>query len=198
MKYTLYKPNSKNSGSAFSFDLTNDRNNKPVLFVSMIQQYSWNDSTKNGSFKENAKNPEKSATIMLNETEAGEFLSSFKVRIPYVAFHKREDSSTIIKLNPWDKKRKVKEKGEDSFYTTPAWGLSVSKNSSQLFQLPIEGGEAEALSELLKAYIGKVFEFNSNAYKRDDSKKQYQSPQSQNNPPKKQYKEDLEEDDVPF
>ena len=195
MKYTLYKPNSKNSGSAFSFDLTNDRNDKPVLFVSMIQQYSWNDSTKNGSFKENAKNQEKSATIMLNETEAGEFLSSFKVRIPYVAFHKREDSSTIIKLNPWDKKRKIKEKGEDSFYTTPAWGLSVSRNSSQLFQLPIEGGEAEALSELLKAYIRKVFEFNSNSYKKDDYKKQYSSPKPQSQTAKK---EEPEEDDVPF
>ena len=195
MKYTLYKPNSKNTGAAFSFDLAKDRKGKPVLFVSMIQQYSWNDSTKNGSFRENAKNPEKSATIMLNETEAGEFLSSFKVRVPYIAFHKREDSSTIIKLTPWDKSRKIKEQGGDKMYTTPAWGLSVSKNSSQLFKLPIEGGEVEALSELLKAYISRVFEFNAESYKREDTPKQYQSPKKQNEPKAQEIEE---EDDVPF
>jgi len=195
MKYTLYKPNSKNTGSAFSFDLTKDKNGKPVLFVSMIQQYSWNESTKNGSFKENSKNPEKSATIMLNETEAGEFLSSFKVRIPYIAFHKKNDSTTIIKLNPWDKTRKIKEQEGDSTYKTPAWGLSVNKNSSQSFRLPIEGGEAEALSELLKAYIAQVFEFNANSYKRDDSQPRNQTPKKQYEPKAQEFEE---EDDVPF
>ena len=78
MNFTLYKPNSKNQGSAFSFSINKGKNDKPVLFVSMIQQYSWNDSRKTGSFKENAKNPEKSATTALSLIEAGEILSSFK------------------------------------------------------------------------------------------------------------------------
>ena len=52
MKFTLYKPNAKNTGSAFTFDSTKDRNGKPVLFVSMILQHSWNDEQKTGSFKE--------------------------------------------------------------------------------------------------------------------------------------------------
>ena len=58
MKHTLYKPNSKNTGAAFSFDSVKDRDGRNVLFVSMIQQYSWDDNKKNGSIKENAKNPE--------------------------------------------------------------------------------------------------------------------------------------------
>ena len=70
MKFTLYKPNSKNTGSAFSFDLTKDKKENSVLYVSMIQQHSWNDQSKNGSFKENAKNPEKSGTIKFSPTEA--------------------------------------------------------------------------------------------------------------------------------
>lgn len=197
MKYTLYKPNSKNTGAAFSFDLVNDRNNKPVLFISMIQQYSWNDSAKTGSFKENAKNPEKSATIKLTENEAGEFLSSFKTRIPYVAFHKKDDSTTIIKLSPWDKARKVKEQGGDKSFDTPAWGFSVSKDSSKVFKLPIEAGEAEVLAELFKAYIAKVLESNGQSYKQEDApRKQYE-----NKAPKKEYqqkKEVAEEEDVPF
>ena len=64
-----YKPNSKNQGAAFSFSINKGKNDKPVLFVSMIQQYSWNDSRKTGSFKENAKNPEKSATTALSLIE---------------------------------------------------------------------------------------------------------------------------------
>jgi hypothetical protein len=201
MKYTLYKPNSKNTGAAFSFDLVNDRNNKPVLFVSMIQQHSWNDSAKTGSFKENAKNPEKSATIKLTENEAGEFLSSFKTRIPYVAFHKKDDSTTIIKLTPWDKARKVKEQNGEQSFNTPAWGFSVSKNSSQLFKLPIEAGEAEVLSELFRVYITKVLESSGNEYKKEDRPQQYQKKA-----PRKEYQEkstaavvaESEEDDVPF
>ena len=53
-------PNSKNTGAAFSFDLAKDKKGNAVMYVSMIQQHSWNDKTKSGSFKENAKNPEKS------------------------------------------------------------------------------------------------------------------------------------------
>ena len=79
MNFTLYKPNSKNQGSAFSFSINKGKNDKPVLFVSKIQQYSWNDSRKTGSFKENAKNPEKSATTALSLIEAGEILSSFNL-----------------------------------------------------------------------------------------------------------------------
>lgn len=195
MKYTLYKPNSKNTGAAFSFDLVNDRNNKPVLFVSMIQQYSWNDSTKNGSFKENAKNPDKSATIKLTEAEAGEFLSSFKTRIPYVAFHKKDDSTTIIKLSPWDKQRKVKEQGGEQSFDSPAWGLSVSKDSSKIFKLPIEAGEAEVLAELFKAYINKVLVSSGQDYKREDRPQQEYQKKTQ--PYQKKAAEVIEED-VPF
>ena len=72
MNFTIYKPNPKSTGAAFSFQLTKDNKNKAILYVSMIQQYSWNDKSKNGSFKENAKNPEKSATMKLAANEAGE------------------------------------------------------------------------------------------------------------------------------
>ena len=56
--------------------------------------------------KENAKNSEKSGTIKLSPTEAGEVLSSFKTRIPFLAFHRSGEDTTIIKFTPWDKKKK--------------------------------------------------------------------------------------------
>ena len=133
MKFTLYKPNSKNTGAAFSFDLAKDKKGNAVMYVSMIQQHSWNDKTKSGSFKENAKNPEKSGTIKLSANEAGEVLSSFKTRIPFVAFHRRNDDTTIIKFTPWDKKRKIMGKDGDTWHETPAFGVSVTRNSSMTF-----------------------------------------------------------------
>lgn len=192
MKYTLYKPNSKNSGAAFSFDSVKDKDGRNVLFVSMIQQYSWDEKKKNGSFKENAKNPEKSATIMLSFNEAGEFISSFKTRVPYVAFHKRNDETTIIKLTPWDKKRKVINQDGEEWHETPAWGLSVTKNSSQTFKLPIEAGESVVLEELLKSYIKECLSANSSQYSNNNS------GDTKEKKPKFNKQEDPLEEDVPF
>jgi hypothetical protein len=192
MKYTLYKPNSKNTGAAFSFDSVKDKDGRNVLFVSMIQQYSWDDKKKNGSFKENAKNPDKSATIMLSFNEAGEFISSFKTRTPYVTFHKRNDETTIIKLTPWDKKRKILNQDGEEWHETQAWGISVTKNSSQTFKLPIEAGEAVVLEELLKSYIKECLLSNSNQYSNNAETK------TNNAKPKFKKQEDSLEEDVPF
>jgi|TARA_Y100000004_G_scaffold13674_1_gene14599 hypothetical protein len=186
MKFTLYKPNSKNTGSAFSFDLAKDKKGNAVMYVSMIQQHSWNDKTKSGSFKENAKNPEKSGTIKLSANEAGEVLSSFKTRIPFVAFHRRNDDTTIIKFTPWDKKRKIMGKDGDTWHETPAFGVSVTRNSSMTFKLPLEAGETEVLSELLKKYILESFVV-ADAYKPQTSKEESQEVTS-----------DIEDSDVPF
>jgi hypothetical protein len=193
MKYTLYKPNSKNSGAAFSFDSVTDKNGKLVMFVSMIQQHSWDDKKKNGSFKENAKNPDKSATIMLSFNEAGEFISSFKSRIPFVAFHKKNDDTTIIKLTPWDKKRKIVGQDGEQWLETPAWGLSVTRNSSQTFNLPIESGESVVLEQLFKNHIDECLIANSTEY----SNNQKTLPRNKVELPKKEQKSD-QEDDVPF
>jgi hypothetical protein len=192
MKFTLYKPNSKNTGAAFSFEAGKSKNGDIALYVSMIQQYGWNDVTKNGSFKENAKNPEKSASIKLSVIEAGEFLSSFKTRIPYVAFHKSKDDTTIIKLTPWDKVKKVKEQDGEKSYTTPAFGLNVSRNSNQTFRIPLEAGETEVLAQFLENYIKSSFDF---------VKREQESMYSGNYTPKKEYvkKPQAEpEEDAPF
>jgi|TARA_R100001460_G_scaffold17878_2_gene38092 hypothetical protein len=199
MKFTLYKPNSKNTGAAFSFDLAKDKKNNAVMYVSMIQQHSWNDKTKSGSFKENAKNPEKSGTIKLSANEAGEILSSFKTRIPFVAFHRRNDDTTIIKFTPWDKKRKIMVKDGEQWHETPAFGVSVTRNSSMTFKLPLEAGETEVLSELLKKYILESFVV-ADAYQSQQSNYQSQKSNYQSKKPEEPQQEVAEDDDygVPF
>lgn len=201
MKFTLYKPNSKNAGSAFSFDIAKDKKGNAVMYVSMIQQHSWNDQTKNGSFKENAKNPEKSGTIKLTPSEAGEVLSSLKTRIPFVAFHRSEKDTTIIKFTPWDKKRKIMNKNGEEWIETPAFGFSVTRNSSQIFKLPLEAGETQVLAELMKKYISDSFIVV------DSYKESYQSQKPRQEAPKKEApkkeapkQEEVEDEDygVPF
>ena len=85
MKFTLYKPNSKNTGAAFSFDLAKDKKGNAVMYVSMIQQHSWNDKTKSGSFKENAKNPEKNGTFKLSANDAVNVRST--LNSPYSSYY---------------------------------------------------------------------------------------------------------------
>ena len=62
-QYDLYKPNSFNSGCAFSFKIIEQdkegNKTKPSVLVQSIKQASWNGKTKNGSFSANAKDPEK-------------------------------------------------------------------------------------------------------------------------------------------
>ena len=192
MNFTIYKPNSKNTGSAFSFSVNKGKNDKTVLFVSMIQQYSWNDDRKTGSFKENAKNSEKSATTALSAIEAGEILSSFKSRIPFVAFHKKDQDTTIIKFAPWDKKRKIKEKDGDKWYETPAFGINITRNSTQTFRIPLEAGEVEALAQLLKEFINQSFQSSFG------SKDSYNSSKSYKKDKPKEIEIDPEDEEVPF
>ena len=44
-------------------------------------------------------------------------------------------------------------KDGEQWHETPAFGVSVTRNSSMTFKLPLEAGETEVLSELLKKYI---------------------------------------------
>ena len=195
MKYTLYKPNSKNTGCACSFDIgSSGKNNGVSLYISFVLQSGWNDSNKTGSFKENAKNPDKTATVKLSAHEAGEFLSSLKTRIPYVAFHKSSEDTTIIKFTPWDKERKIKGKDSEESYSSPAFGLSISRNSSQSFKVALEAGETMVLAELLKDFIKQSL--YAEAQNKEVSKNDSPAPAKSKGKPAPEPDDD--DSDVPF
>ena len=71
-QYDLYKPNSFNSGCAFSFKIIEQdkegNKTKPSVLVQSIKQASWNGKTKNGYFSANAKDPEKNIYFKLSES----------------------------------------------------------------------------------------------------------------------------------
>ena len=180
MNLQIYKPNAKNTGSAFNFSI-DTRGDKPIFYVNAIQQFSWNDSNKTGSFSGNKENPEKKLAIKLNEFELGEILSSLNSRIPWSGFHDFNDNKTSIGLSPWDKPRKIKGKeGKIMEFKSPAFGLVVTRNGSDTFRISLEPGEAEVLKQLIVEYLSL---FLKSTAKNGNNAPQKQAPQSKDSSP---------------
>lgn len=153
MSISLYKPNSKNAGCAFNFKIGVNRNKEPVVYVSAIQQYSWDDKKKTGNFSGNKDNPEKNINLKFSEFEIGGIISSFNRRYEYSAFHSYEDNKTSIKFVPWDKQ----VKGQSGTTTVPAFGITFTRNGNQSFRVPLEPGEVENLDQFFKFYLKELY-----------------------------------------
>ena len=153
----LYKPNSKNTGNAFSFSMgVSGKDKEPCVYINAVQQHSWNDKTKTGSFSENAKNPEKTISVKINEFEMGGFIRAIEEYSEFKAFHSYEDNKTTINFGPYTK--------QDS---SKAFSLSVNKNSALKFGIGIEMSEAYVLREFFKNVLVEIFNFRR-SYKNND------------------------------
>ena len=152
MNLSLYKPNSKVTGCAFQFKLGQNKNGDKTVYVSAIQQASWNENTKTGSFSENVKNPEKNLNIKLNDNEMGGLLYAIRQYKEFSAFHTFEDNKTQISFKPYKK-----QNGTDAF------SFSISRNGNQKFGIGVEMGEAETLSEFLKFCLVQTFSSRTNS-----------------------------------
>lgn len=146
MKFSLYKPNSKVTGCAFQFKIGQSKGDEKTLYVSAIQQSSWNENTKTGSFSDNAKNPEKNINIKLNENEIGGLIYAIRIYTEFSAFHTFDENKTQISFKPYTKQNGTK-----------AFSFSISRNGNQKFGIGIELGEAEALSEFLKFTLIQIY-----------------------------------------
>ena len=152
MNLQIYKPNSKNTGCAISFQIsqktTSKGSNEPQFYVNCIAQHSWNDQAKTGSFAESRNNPSKTIAIKFNEFELGEMINAFQQKTSYSTFHSSEASKTQIKLAPYEK---TKGTGEYAVKYT-AFGLSFTRNGADTFKIPLEPGEAVRLIAFINKY----------------------------------------------
>lgn len=149
MNLQIYKPNSKNTGCAISFQISQKPNSEPQFYVNCIAQHSWNDQTKTGSFAESRNNPSKTIAVKFNEFELGEMINAFQRNTTYSAFHSSESNKTQIKLSPYEK---TKGTGEYAIKYI-AYGLSFTRNGADSFKVPLEPGEAVRLI----AFINKFY-----------------------------------------
>jgi hypothetical protein len=152
MQYNLYKPNTKNTGCAFSFKIiTKDKEgnpSKPTFLIQAIKQASWNSNKRTGSFSANAKDPEKNIYCKINENEAGAIIDALEKYSEFSAYHTYNDDKTTISLKPYQKNNGV-----------DAWSFGVVKNSTLKFGIGIEMGEARTLKTLLELYLTRLFDF---------------------------------------
>ena len=151
MRLNFYKPNKSNTGTAVSFNVAppKDANEKGLnLYVSFVKQAGWNDETRKGSFSENAKNPEKTAALKLNETEAASIIRAVRTGSKFSTVHAYQGSNTSIMFGPYQKKN-----GDNA--------LSFSiKKGEQSFLIGFELGEGELIAQYMENYLRKVFEIS--------------------------------------
>lgn len=142
-----YKPNSNNTGCAFGFQLgSSNKSKEPTLFMTAIQQFSWNEKTKNGSFSENFKNPEKSISLKFNENEIGGFIYAIEQYVDFSTFHTYEENKTSISFKPYTKKNGQK-----------AFSFSVVRNSANKFGIGLEMSEAYSLLQFFKFTLNQIY-----------------------------------------
>jgi len=150
MNLQLYKPNSKNTGCAISFQIGQKPNQEPQFYVNCIAQHSWDDSKRSGSFSGSRNDPSKTVAVKFNEFELGEIINTFQTKTAYSTYHSNESVKTQIRLSTYEKTR---GSGDFSVKVT-AFGLTIIRNGSDTFKVPIEPGEAVRIT----AYINKYFE----------------------------------------
>jgi hypothetical protein len=149
MNLQIYKPNSKNTGCAISFQISQKPNSDPQFYINCIAQHSWNDQTKTGSFAESRNNPSKTIAVKFNEFELGEIINAFQQKSTYSSFHSSEANKTQIKLAPYEK---TKGSGEYAVKYT-AFGLSFTRNGADSFKVPLEPGEAVRLISFINHFF---------------------------------------------
>jgi len=85
----IYKPTSKNTGSACQIWYSKSQQ---AFFVEILKQHSWNDQKKVASFKDSKNNPQKRAIIKLNIVEACGILNSIDKETNFTNYHNSDVS----------------------------------------------------------------------------------------------------------
>lgn len=156
MSVRLYKPNSKNTGSAgnFSFRAAN-KGQEPLFFVSLIKQHSWDATKRTGTFSSSKGDPSKETAIMFNQFELGEIINTFRTGKDWSTYHNTPKKKSSISLTTYPKKREVNRKPLE----VTAFGLSVTVDGVHSFKLPIDPGDAVVLTNYIHRYFDALHNF---------------------------------------
>lgn len=121
------------------------------MYVRAVRQYSWDQSKRTGSFAKNAKNPETSVSIKLNETEIGGLINAIENYTEFSAYHSFEDNKTQISFKPW------KRDGRPN-----AFSFGIVRNSTNKFGIGVEMSEAYCLLEFFKFSLQELYAYRFN------------------------------------
>lgn len=147
MNLQFYKGNKKITGTACSFQAKG-----ASLFVNFIKQHSWNDARNVGSFRENAKNPEKSGVVKFTPTEAAGIVDAIDRNTEYTYYHTSKNGNSMGKFCAYI--RDGKQIGYSFNATKESKGDSVNKNS---FLIGFSFAEAILVKQFLLRFISESF-----------------------------------------
>jgi hypothetical protein len=188
MIYTIYKPNKNINGGLATFRVKKQKKGDDSesswtssLFIELLKQNTWNSEKHTGTFDKESRK-----FITLNVSEAGEFINTFKNKVPFSSFHTSSKGSTSFSLSPYNWKRKV----NNNDFEVTCFGLSVKSNNVE-YKIPITPGEAEVLSVLLEHFIK---EHASLALKEEESNRKNQTQNKQT----KTHDDVVASQDIPF
>jgi hypothetical protein len=188
MIYTIYKPNKNINGGLATFRVKKQKKTGDLesawassLFIELLKQNTWNSEKHTGTFDKESRK-----FITLNVSEAGEFINTFKNKVPFSSFHTSAKGSTSFSLSPYSWKRKV----NNNDFEITCFGFSVKSNNVE-YKIPITPGEAEVLTVLLEHFIK---EYASLSLKEEESNRKKQ-PQSRDN---KTNDDEISSQDIPF
>lgn len=196
MKYKLFKPTAKNTGSAFTFSC--DGASKS-FFINAIKQGSWDAKKRVGSFKENSGSENRGTgniAVKFNVGEAGAFVKAFREQrsLDFTPFekgliHDWDGEKTLIHVNH-------SERGHL---------LNIKKNDAS-FSIGITPAEAVVLETILTQFIVDVAkqeqiedDANAEKYKNNNSGgSKSRAQKSKPEPEPEPEEEEQVDDDVPF
>jgi len=191
MNLQIYKPNSKNTGCAMSFQISTRPGKEPEFYANCVLQHSWNNEKRTGSFAGSRNDPSKTIALKFNEFELGEMINTFTSSIAYSTFH-NFSSKTQIRLTPY---KKTRGKG-DFAVECQAFGMSFVRNGSDTFKIPFDPGEAIRLTSLINKYFSILDDYRLEEQKKYQkerpSPKTGPNPQKTENAPKSETEEEYD------
>ncbi len=103
----FYKPQKTGNGTCATFDCVTSLEDpkKNGFYINLLKQHSWDESSRNGSFKENVNNPEKHKKVKINDLELCNILYVLESNgeKKFSTVHKNGDKTTPIFFEPYIK-----------------------------------------------------------------------------------------------
>lgn len=166
---TFFKPNPRNAGFLFSFNVgpaksSEGRGGELAFYVSSVAQASWDGNKKTGSFSANAKNPQKSINVKLNEFEIGGLINSIRRLTEWKAYHANPNGKDKVQIS-----FSPAVEGE----IVKGFFFSLLRNGKDKFTLAINLGECEALAAYFDFGLKTLY---SNRFKNSAPAAQQQAP----------------------
>lgn len=151
----IYKPNAKNTGYGFSFQLGKDKYSYS-LYINAIAQSSYDKQKRQGYFEGNKDNPDKNISVKFNEFELGEMIFALTKKSEWSTMHKfakggGENDMTQIYIGKYERTDQKTQK--KSLENT----LSFIRNGNQKFGITLNDGERTCLIEFFRFCLAKIY-----------------------------------------